>query len=209
MKKIISLIILLVLLLSGVALIASCNLLNNGSERELAGIYGVSDYFYRDVEQVTHNYADKYDYYILVLNEDKTAQIIIKPVGGEETIINTTYTVTFATDEPKRVQYVAIKNFPLSNYGSYLHSNVSEPLTTDATSFSLYPKREDLAYSTSEWRSNSEKKLVFVKLKYVFHRMYNTVTDNKIERAKKKQTENIDKRADTDSSQDDSSSTQN
>lgn len=161
------------------------------------GIYGVDQYFYRDINSVTHNFADKYDYYLVVLYKDKQARIIYKKTDGTEQSYETTYALTYTDDA---VSSITLKIFKQPNFSLDSDKKAVENPVTGQTSFSFYPMREDITYRDNVLRKNSSNSIVSVTQKLQFHKMYNNTSDSKIERAKTKQTASRTDRSTTEDS---------
>ncbi len=192
---------------SSALLLTGCNLFNNGSSDEVVGIYGVSEYFYRDKDTVTHNYADKFDYIILVLNGGSTGKFIIKPVDKDEFSFDVTYSNTYGdANKPKKVTSVKITPFVYSSQ-ILLSGNVTSGGT--GTSLNFYPVREDIVYRRAVLTSvekNGTKSIVSVVEKMELHKLYNKPTDARIEKAKQKQINTRDSRTNSTDDAEDSKS---
>ena len=168
---------------------------NSGAEKEVYGVYGVDRMFYNSYDGKTYNYADKFDYYLLVLykggESEKTGKVILKPVGGEETSYDVRFTLEFDAENSKVVKKVIVKDFRLPTYGDSTGTlSFEEPAEA---SFILYPKREDLTYKISVPKIESGIKTNKNLLE--FHKISSRTTDKKIGCAKKKQTNSREKRA--------------
>lgn len=154
--------------------------------------------FYNSYDGKTYNYADKFDYYLLVLykggESEKTGKIILKPVGGEETSYDVHFTLEFDAEKSKVVKKVIIKDFRLPTYGDSTGTlSFAEPAEA---SFMLYPKREDLTYRMTPSKIE-DGKWKFSKNLLEFNKISMRTTDKKIERAKSKQTNSREKRGST------------
>lgn len=146
----------------------------------------------------TYNYADKFDYYLLVLykggESEKTGKVILKPVGGEETSYDVHFTLEFDEEKSKVVKKVIVKDFRLPTYGDSTGTlSFEEPAEV---SFVLYPKREDLTYRITPSKIE-DGKWKFSKNLLEFNKISSRTSDKKIERAKKKQTNFREKRGST------------
>ena len=120
MKKVISVALVAILIVTTALTFTGC-IFNTGAEKEVYGVYGVDRMFYNSYDGKTYNYADKFDYYLLVLykggESEKTGKVILKPVGGEETSYDVHFTLEFDTEKSKVVKKVIVKDFRLPTYG--------------------------------------------------------------------------------------------
>lgn len=198
MKKLLISLIICVVVISAF-LLTGCNLFNSGSVKELKGVYGVSEFFYRAVTGNTYNYANKYDYYLLIINGDGTGKVIIKPVDGDESSYDVTYApVSGDAENQGKVTSINVTSFLTPSF-SLNGNNVSLGfyLSETHTSFAFYPVREDLTYRKDVLKKNSSGNVVTVTQKLEFHKISGTVSDKRIQRAKEKQTNNRDERTNT------------
>lgn len=193
MKKLLS-VTLIVLLLTGVAVAATGCVFNDGSLDEVKGIYGIESYWYRDVNGMTNNYADAYDYYIIVMNDEEaegentySGKIYCKPVNSEESAFDTTYVVNYGSDG-KTVDSISIAGITSANSARSSGSTVNPPSSAARTLFSFYPKREDMVCASNSLTKNAQGSVVMVKSHQQFGKMYGSITDERIEKAKTKQT---------------------
>lgn len=199
MKKIISVALVAMLIVTTALTFTGC-IFNSGAESEVYGVYGVDRMFYNAYTGEKYNYADKFDYYLLILNKDsgdvKTGKVILKPTDGEEVSYDIHFTLEFDEENSKVVKTVVVKDFRLPTYvdsGEYVgRLSFTEP--TEAK-FTLYPKREDLTYRITPAKIDGGLKTSKNLLE--FHKISNKTTDKKIERAKNKQTKSREKRNDS------------
>ena len=199
MKKMISVALVAMLIVTTALTFTGC-IFNSGAEKEVYGVYGVDRMFYNSYDGKTYNYADKFDYYLLVLykggESEKTGKVILKPVGGEETSYDVHFTLEFDEEKSKVVKKVIVKDFRLPTYvesGAEVGIlSFAEPTKAE---FMLYPKREDLTYRMTPSKIE-DGKWKFSKNLLEFHKISNKTTDKKIERAKKRQTKFREKRND-------------
>lgn len=79
MKKVISVALVAILIVTTALTFTGC-IFNTGAEKEVYGVYGVDRMFYNSYDGKTYNYADKFDYYLLVLykggESEKTGKVI-------------------------------------------------------------------------------------------------------------------------------------
>lgn len=193
MKKLLS-VTLIILLLTGVALAAAGCVFNDGSLDEVKGIYGIESCWYRDVNGVTHNYADTYDYYLIVMYGEEAegentyrGKIYLKPVNGEESANDITYTVNYGSDSVT-VESISISGISAENSFRNGGAAVDSTSSNVRTLFSFYPKREDIVYKSNSLTKNSQGTIVTVKSHLQFGKMYGSITDERIEKSKSKQT---------------------
>lgn len=172
----------------------ACNPFKDGSVDELYGIYGVQQYFFRALDDTEYNYADTYDYYLLVVYESGTADVYYKKTdaNGEtysEHYYSTTYTIGYETDENGKdtstVNNIKVANFQRVYYKDD-RTNITRCEETVERGFSLYPKLENLTDRSATFGPGTPIKTYVNKL--TFHKMYGSIDDDKIERAKEKQT---------------------
>lgn len=197
MKKVISVALVAILIVTTALTFTGC-IFNTGAEKKVYGVYGVDRMFYNSYDGKTYNYADKFDYYLLVLykggESEKTGKVILKPVGGEETSYDVHFTLEFDAEKSKVVKKVIIKDFRLPTYGDSTGTlSFAEPAEA---SFMLYPKREDLTYRMTPSKIE-DGKWKFSKNLLEFNKISMRTTDKKIERAKSKQTNSREKRGST------------
>lgn len=87
MKKVISVALVAILIVTTALTFTGC-IFNTGAEKEVYGVYGVDRMFYNSYDKKTYNYADKFDYYLLVLykggESEKTGKVIVKPVEAKK-----------------------------------------------------------------------------------------------------------------------------
>ncbi|MGM9645756.1 MAG: hypothetical protein ACI3XS_03610 [Eubacteriales bacterium] len=188
MKKFVSFILIIVTLVSLSFTMAGCS--GNYSKKNVTGIYGLERMFYKNnvgtTDHNTYNFAGKYDYYILVLYEDKTGKVILRAEDGEETSYAVTYTLKFKEDEPDAVESVCVEGFMLPQYEMVDGSPVltfSEP--TEAT-FTFVPLLKDLTYRKYDFRIDNNVGIRNTNL-LEFSRITTNTADSKIEKAKKRQ----------------------
>lgn len=192
MKKIISIILITLLFVSSVFAMTGC-IFNDGSEDEVHGVYGVDRMFYKDYAGMKHIVAGDFEYYLLVLNDDdeKTGKVIMKPVDGKEKSYDVSYYFEYDSSDGKVVKYVKVKDFRPPVYSETTYAlSFAEP---QEVSFTLYPKREDIVFSRIH--SKIDDGLKTSKNLLEFHKISGKTTERKIERAKKQQIRNRDKRA--------------
>lgn len=190
----------IVLLTLSIAALATGCIFNDGSADELNGVYGVEDFFYRDADKITHNYADQCDYYIMTF-DDGVVKTYYKPVDGEEVVHE--YSFRSVVDSDGKVEKVALADFYYRDYSGN-GDKVTTTLTVQEESFDFYPMREELVLSSLTLRRNTaDTSNVFVKDKLGFKKMYNRVTDKNVEKAKTKQTQNREARTATTEDSDD------
>lgn len=197
MKKVFSIALVAILIVTTALTFTGC-IFNTGAEKEVYGVYGVDRMFYNSYDGKTYNYADKFDYYLLVLykggESEKTGKVIIKPVDGEETSYDVTYSLEFDTENEKVVKKVNVIGFRLPTYGEATgEMSFAEPAEI---AFVLYPKREDLTYRITPSKIE-DGKWKFSKNLLEFNKISSRTADKKIERAKKKQTNFREKRGST------------
>lgn len=194
MKKVISVALVAILIVTTALTFTGC-IFNSGAEKEVYGVYGVDRMFYNSYDGKTYNYADKFDYYLLVLykggESEKTGKVILKPVGGEETSYDVHFTLEFDAEKSKVVKKVIIKDFRLPMYGDSTGTlSFDEPAEA---SFMLYPKREDLTYKVTMIGNGFKTNKNLLE----FNKISSRTSDKKIERAKSKQTNSREKRGNT------------
>lgn len=194
MKKVISVALVAILIVTTALTFTGC-IFNSGAEKEVYGVYGVDRMFYNSYDGKTYNYADKFDYYLLVLykggESEKTGKVILKPVGGEETSYDVHFTLEFDAEKSKVVKKVIIKDFRLPTYGDTTGTlSFDEPAEA---SFMLYPKREDLTYKVTMIGNGFKTNKNLLE----FNKISSRTSDKKIERAKSKQTNSREKRGNT------------
>ena len=194
MKKVISVALVAILIVTTALTFTGC-IFNSGAEKEVYGVYGVDRMFYNSYDGKTYNYADKFDYYLLVLykggESQKTGKVILKPVGGEETSYDVHFTLEFDAEKSKVVKKVIIKDFRLPMYGDSTGTlSFDEPAEA---SFMLYPKREDLTYKVTMIGNGFKTNKNLLE----FNKISSRTSDKKIERAKSKQTNSREKRGNT------------
>ena len=194
MKKVISVALVAILIVTTALTFTGC-IFNSGAEKEVYGVYGVDRMFYNSYDGKTYNYADKFDYYLLVLykggESEKTGKVILKPVGGEETSYDVHFTLEFDAEKSKVVKKVIIKDFRLPMYGDSTGTlSFAEPAEA---SFMLYPKREDLTYKVTMIGNGFKTNKNLLE----FNKISSRTSDKKIERAKSKQTNSREKRGNT------------
>ena len=194
MKKVISVALVAILIVTTALTFTGC-IFNSGAEKEVYGVYGVDRMFYNSYDGKTYNYADKFDYYLLVLykggESEKTGKVILKPVGGEETSYDVHFTLEFDAEKSKVVKKVIVKDFRLPTYGDSTGTlSFDEPAEA---SFMLYPKREDLTYKVTMIGNGFKTNKNLLE----FNKISSRTSDKKIERAKSKQTNSREKRGNT------------
>src|SRR5574344_236898 len=157
MKKIIS-VICIIALLSGITVAANGCIFSNGSLDEVKGIYGVEEYWYSDINKVTHSFGETYDYYIVVLYDtaaegDNTynGKVYCKPTDGEEDAYDVTYTVVYDTEKTSTVSTIKIHNFKWNNYSLDANCNAvdSSASAGDTVDFGFRHKSEDIVCKQS------------------------------------------------------------
>ena len=84
MKKVISVALVAILIVTTALTFTGCNITNNGSEDELKGIYDVTTMYYKSFEGKKYNVFGQYEYFLLVLNGDegRTGKVIMKRAAG-------------------------------------------------------------------------------------------------------------------------------
>lgn len=191
MKKVFSIALIAILLMSTIFTFAGC-LFKDGSEDEVPGVYGVDKMFYKSYDGKTYNYAGKFEYYLLVLNKDaKTGKVIIKPVDGEEASYDVTYSLEFDSENEKVVKKVNVIGFRLPTYADATGElSFAEPAEV---AFVLYPKRRDLKYKDTTPRIE-DWKTKFRTNHLEFHKITNKTSKKKIESAKRRQIKFREKR---------------
>lgn len=197
MKKFLCLLMLLTLLTSAFAF-SGCALANTGDSDEVAGIYGIESYVYRNATGENISYGDRYDYLLIVLYEGDTAKVIYKPTADdngekEEVSLDTTYTMTFGdTEKPEKVTSVQLASFPLGALGVSTGATGSDPVT-----FTFFPIREDLVLNKRSLTKNGQGSLVNVGPRFEFNKISSKTTDKKLDKAKQRQTDTRENRSDT------------
>lgn len=180
---------LLVIMLFGIAASFTGCIFNNGSDKELEGVYGLELYYFKSKNGVVHDFGPQYDYLILVLYKDKkSAKLISKPVDGSETVLDLTFTINY---NGNKVESIFFENFGITTYQANAQGLTPKP--NQNLTLALFPKREDLQFSENALVRNDEGAVVTAKNLVRFHKIYERTTDRKIEKAKKKQ---IDDRTD-------------
>lgn len=195
MKKFVSSILLIVMLFTLSPTMTGCS--EASSSKDATGIYGLERMFYKYVVGTsvneTYNFAGKYDYYILVMYNDKTGKVIMKPEDGEESSYSVTYTVAYKEDEPDVVKSVCISGFLLPQYELVDDAPVLTFSETTEATFTFVPIIDELTYrkyDVSDLINSGTKTTNLLE----FTRFTMKTTDNKIEKAKSRQIERKDVR---------------
>lgn len=194
MKKITAIIITAIIACLTLLSFSGCALIfNDGSEDEVEGVYGLQQLYLKDYDNETYNFGNKYDYYLIVLYGDKTGKVILKPEDGEETSYSVTYENVLDTDG-KTVKQIKINGFlvPVFSIEDGV-AKVEFVKSEEAADFAFAPKREVLTYKNVFTRI--ENGIKTKKYYLSVDKIYNRTTDRKVERAKKQQINNRDKRA--------------
>jgi len=197
MNKLIKLVTFLLLFVS-IFTLTACH---DGSVDELYGIYGLSSLYYKDADGYTHNYADKFDYIVMVVNEGGTIDLYSKVNGAEEIEYHFTYTINYSEDEEKKekniVTSIKLNEFiKLSGYKkeSTAEANGYSFVMDDSYSMnfgSLTNKLKHLDWGFDKNKDN-ETKSTFYRNNY--EKLYDRISDRLIEKAKNKQIKDRDER---------------
>lgn len=190
MKRAVALSLCLVLIVGACIGFSACNYTRD--ENHLRGIYCISSSTYKDASGVEYNFADDYEYFLLIINKDMTASVRSKRVNEEENSYSVTLRYEFNADgEIDDVVVVGIK-IPTYNYNSaYEFDEIADENGTsfDFRSFGSLK----LVYKSTEIKTVGGE-LVSLKSKTTFVRTYKMTGDCNQKRAIRKQTKSIDDR---------------
>ncbi len=196
MKKFVSFILIIVTMLTLSLAMTGCS--EKSSSKEVTGIYGLERMFYKyevgTSENETYNFADKYDYYILVMYKDNTGKVIMKPEDGEESSYSVTYTVKYKEDEPDVVESVCVSGFSVPQYELVDDSPVLTFSEAKEATFTFVPVLDELTYrkyDVSDVVNTGTRTTNLLE----FSRFTMKTTDKRIEKAKARQIERKDVRS--------------
>ena len=194
MKKFVSFLIIILIIITLSPAMTGCS---GESSKDVTGIYGLERMFYKYVVgssvDETYNFAGKYDYYILVMYNDNTGKVIIKPEEGEESSYSVTYTVAYKEDEPDVVKSVCVSGFLQPQYELVDDAPVLTFTETEETTFIFVPIINELTYrkyDVSDLINTGTKTTNLLE----FTRFTMKTTDKQIEKAKSRQIERKDVR---------------
>lgn len=188
MKKVIAVCLILTLVVC--VCFSACNYTRD--ENHLRGIYGILSSTYTDIDGETHNFADDYEYFLLIINKDLSASVRSKRVGEDEKSYAVSLTCSY--DEDGEIEDVIISGIKMPVLNLENEYGFGEVEDENGTEFSFKSTGSlRLVYKHFEIKTK-DRGLVSVSSKTVFKRLYKMTGDCNQKRAIRKQTRSIDDR---------------
>lgn len=194
MKKKIFYITILVVVVSMLFTFSGCALLfNDGSEDELEGIWGISDVSFSGIYTHNYGYGADFEYYLIIINSDKSVTIRYKLVDKDEVSYTAQYTPTFDDTETEKVKTITLSKMAYISVIEYSSGESYYNIGEDVTELSFSPKLETLTYKDVNFKIENSSPH-FVTTKITFKKIYSSTSNRKIEKAIKKQQDNRSER---------------